>query len=209
MGSDLRSDGPGFQAALLFFALRDLLLLCELLRCVPLERELVDLALLVPVLLLDAPFVPVLLAPELLVPELPDPERLDSELLDPEPADREPADREFLDRELVEPERVDPVLLDPLPLRPRARSATLSGWTSLLKLLTSPSAVFSWYTSSRLFSSNFSKNSSQEISRRFLSFLFTASGKQNRKIPGSSSVCVLVTSAGTAPRASAHSRISS
>jgi hypothetical protein len=77
----------------------------------------------------------------------------------------------------------------------------------LLKLLRWPLAVRSCTSSARLFSSNFSKNSSQAISSSEFSPLYP--GKSSRRIPGSSPFAVRFTAEGRALRSSAHCLISS
>ncbi|HWR14258.1 MAG TPA: hypothetical protein VN577_05495 [Terriglobales bacterium] len=111
--------------------------------------------------------------------------------------------RRVEDNFAVERERALP-LERPLP---DSAAFAVSRETSLLKLLFWPRAVVSWCRSARPRSSNFSNQSSHEISSRESAPLYP--GKSRRRIPISFSAPVRRTHAGRAPRSSAHVRISS
>jgi hypothetical protein len=135
-------------------------------------------------------------------------------------AEREPPEERAVRLDREEDCRVEDFFEDALPereplreaLRPRpptefSTSSAVSRLTILLKLLRSPPAVSSWYSSARLCSSNLLNHSSQPISSSDPAPLYP--GKSSRMMPGSSSLSVRITAAGFAPRSSAQRRISS
>jgi hypothetical protein len=80
-------------------------------------------------------------------------------------------------------------------------------FTSLLKRLSSPPLVVSWYRKASLLSSNALNHSSQEIGCRLSSPL--QPGKSMRIMPGSLPPPVPLTHAGVPPRSSTHFRMNS
>ena len=103
--------------------------------------------------------------------------------------------------------RVLPPLVERLLLPPLRDRLAVERLTSLLKRLSSPPFVLSWYRNASLLSSKALNHSSQEIGCRLSSPL--QPGKSMRIMPGSLRPPVPLTHAGVPPRSSTHLRMNS
>ncbi|HYE62218.1 MAG TPA: hypothetical protein VD997_09495 [Phycisphaerales bacterium] len=115
--------------------------------------------------------------------------------------------RDPLPRRLLPPPPLLPRALLPREDRPPPEFLSSSAQMNLLKRLTPPLAVKSCLRNESLFSSNFSKNSSQLM--WFMRRSSPRPGKSMRSTPASFREPVPSTDDGQPPRSSAHSRISS